>query len=52
MQTQGSAPVPPDDVSDESGGNKGPWCPGLCERQGTGVPGSARLTKGCPWRAL
>ena len=36
----------------ESGGNRGPGCPGLCERQGTGVPGSVRLTKGCPWRAL
>ena len=36
----------------EPGGNRGPGCPGLCKRQGTGVPGSVRLTKGCPWRAL
>jgi len=36
----------------EPGGNRGPGCPGLRKRQGTGVPGSVRLTKGCPWRAL
>ena len=53
---QGSAPVPPDHVSGEPGvepgGNRGPGCPGLRKRQGTGVPGSVRLTKGCPWGAL
>ena len=32
----------------EPGSNRGPGCPGLCGRQGTGVPGSVRLTKGLP----
>ena len=62
---KGSTPVPPDEVGAEPsgragqwkpgiepGGNRGPGCPGLRKRQGTGVPGSVRLTMGCPWRAL
>ena len=53
---KGSALVPPDDVSDEPGvepgGNRGPRCPGLCERRGTGVPGSVRLITGLPMGAL
>ena len=32
----------------EPGSNRGPGCPGLCGRQGTGVPGPVRLTNGLP----
>ena len=58
---KGSTPVPPDEIDVEPGGesravgaglepggNRGPGCPGLCGRQGTGAPGSVRLTKGLP----